>query len=143
MALACLVESKSGIISFSNFKFGILMQWYLAKIVFRIICGEGNHSPQFDEQLRLVGVNNEDEAFYRAQSLGMQEEDSFLNIRQQPVQWQFINVSELYKLTALIDGAELYSSIREVDEAEGYINLVHKKAECIQQKQTHKLLHLL
>jgi hypothetical protein len=119
------------------------MQWYLAKLVFRIICGDGNHSSQFDEQLRLIGANNEDEAFYKAQSLGIQEEDSFLNVQQQPVQWQFINVSELYKLSALIDGAELYSNIREADQAEEFINLVHKKAECIQEKQTHKLLHLL
>ncbi|MEP7129294.1 MAG: DUF4288 domain-containing protein, partial [Chitinophagales bacterium] len=29
------------------------MNWYLAKIVFRIICGDGLHQPQFDEQLRL------------------------------------------------------------------------------------------
>ena len=89
------------------------MQWYLAKLIFRIICGDGNHSPQFDEQLRLIGATNEDEAFYRAQSLGSQEEDSFLNVQQQPVQWQFINVSE-------------------ADDAEKYINLVHKKAESIQ-----------
>jgi len=30
------------------------MNWYLAKMVFRIICGEGNHTAQFDEQLRLI-----------------------------------------------------------------------------------------
>jgi hypothetical protein len=119
------------------------MNWYLAKIVFRIICGEGHHSPQFDEQLRLINAHDEDEAFFKAQSLGVQEEDTFQNIQKQQVQWQFINVSELYRLSALIDGAELYSSIRETDEAEHYIDLVHKKAEGIQEKQTHKLLHLL
>jgi len=27
------------------------MNWYLAKLVFRIICGDGDHTPQFDEQL--------------------------------------------------------------------------------------------
>jgi hypothetical protein len=119
------------------------MNWYLAKIVFRIICGDGQHTPQFDEQLRLVGASEEDEAFYKAQTIGEQEEVSFLNIEKKEVQWQFINVSELYRLTALIDGAELYSRIRETDEAEDYINLVHRKAQGIQEKQTHKLLHLL
>jgi hypothetical protein len=59
------------------------------------------------------------------------------------VRWQFINVSELYRLTGLIDGAELYSRISEADDAQQYINLVHKKAQGIQEKQTHKLLHLL
>ena len=119
------------------------MNWYLAKIVFRIICGDGQHTPQFDEQLRLVRAANEDEAFYKAQSLGMQEEDTFLNTQNKEVQWQFINVSELYKLSALIDGAEMYSRIRETDEAEQYIDLIHRKAAFIRDKQTHKLLHLL
>ena len=30
------------------------MNWYLSKIIFRIICGEGRHTPQFDEHLRLI-----------------------------------------------------------------------------------------
>ena len=119
------------------------MNWYLAKIVFRIICGDGQHRPQFDEQLRLIAAEDEDEAFYKAKNLGEQEEDSFLNVQQKEVRWQFINVAELYRLSALIDGAELYSGIRETDEAESYISLVHKKARGIQEKQTHKLLNLL
>lgn len=119
------------------------MNWYLAKIVFQIICGEGHHTPQFDEQLRLVGAANEDEAFYKARSIGEQEQVTFLNIEQKEVQWLFINVSELYRLSSLIDGAELYSRIRETDEADDYIDLVHKKAQFIQEKRTHKLLHLL
>ena len=119
------------------------MNWYLAKIVFRIICGDGQHTPQFDEQLRLVGASDEDEAFYKAQALGTQEEDSFMNIQNKEVQWQFINVSELYRLSALIDGAEMYSRIRETDEAEEYIDLIHRRAAFIQEKLTHKLLHLL
>jgi uncharacterized protein DUF4288 len=119
------------------------MNWYLAKIVYRIICGDGDHTPQFDEQLRLIGATDEDKAFYKAQAIGEQEEDSFLNMEKKEVRWQFINVSELYRLTGLIDGAELYSRIREADDAQQYINLVHKKAQGIQEKQTHKLLHLL
>ena len=119
------------------------MNWYLAKIVFRIICGDGQHTPQFDEQLRLVAAVNEDEAFYKAQALGEQEEDTFLNIENKQVHWKFINVSELYRLSGLIDGAELYSRISETDEAEDYIRLIHRKAAFIQEKHTHKLLQLL
>ena len=119
------------------------MNWYLAKIVFRILCGEGEHTPQFDEQLRLIAAGNEDEAFYKAQSLGIQEEDIFMNMDKKQVHWKFINVSELYRISALIDGAELYSRITEADDAKAYINLVHRKAKGIQEKQTHKLLQLL
>ncbi|HEV3251858.1 MAG TPA: DUF4288 domain-containing protein, partial [Puia sp.] len=45
------------------------MNWYLAKIVFRIICGEGQHIPQFDEQLRLIEAGNEVEAFEKATNI--------------------------------------------------------------------------
>ena len=51
------------------------MTWYLAKIVYRILCGDGNHTAQFDEQLRLIAASNEVEAFAKAQQIGRKEED--------------------------------------------------------------------
>jgi hypothetical protein len=119
------------------------MKWYLAKIVFQIICGDGNHIAQFDEQLRLISAGDEDEAFEKARTIGKNEEDSFYNMKQQLVQWQFVNVSELYHLSELIDGAEMYSRISEVDDAEAYLSLVHRRAESIQRKHTHQLLNLI
>lgn len=118
------------------------MNWFLAKIIFRIMCGNGEHTPQFDMQLRLIHAEDETEAFSKAQLIGESEQSSFLNQQEKLVQWQFINVSELYKLSALIDGAELYSRIQEVDHADQYIGLVNKKAAHIQEKITHQLLQL-
>ncbi len=105
------------------------MKWYLAKIVFQIVCGEGSHTPQFDEQLRLISANDNEAAFYKAQTIGEQEQESFYNQQQKLVQWKFINVPELYCLSGQIDGAEMYSRIREVYQADNYINEVHEKAE--------------
>ena len=119
------------------------MNWYLSKIVYRIICGDGNHTPQFDEQLRLIAAGNEEEAFYKAQEIGREEEDCFKNIREQNVVWQFINVAELYRLSQLIDGAELYSTIRESEDAERYTDVVNLKAAHIKEKTTHKILQLI
>ncbi len=119
------------------------MNWYLAKIVFRIICGDGNHTAQFDEQLRLIAADDENEAFLKAKAIGQQEEETFINQNQKMVAWQFVNLSELYKITALIDGAELYSKIRETDNAELYTTLVNKHASHIQHNITHKYLQLL
>jgi hypothetical protein len=118
------------------------MKWYVAKLVFQIICGDGKHTAQFDEQLRLVKAVNEDEAFELASELGTSETDSFYNQRDQLVQWKFINISELYELS-LIEGAELHSKISEADDAYDYINLVNAKAKHIKEKHSHKLLHLL
>lgn len=119
------------------------MNWYLAKIIFRIICGDGDHKPQFDEQLRLVAAPNNDDAFSKATAIGRQEAQSFLSEHGKLVQWQFIDVSELYKISELIDGAELYSRITETDCPDMYIQLVHERAAFIRHNNTHKHLQLL
>jgi hypothetical protein len=119
------------------------MNWYLAKIVYEIRCGEENHSGQFDEQLRLIAASGKDEAFHKAQDIGQKEEEIFFNQKEQMVQWKFINVAALYKLTELIDGAELYSRIEESDQRELYINTVHKKAEQILSGNSLELLDLV
>jgi hypothetical protein len=58
------------------------------------------------------------------------------------VRWQFINISELYLLSELIDGAELYSRIEERENADAYVYTVNQKAENIFFTQTHQLLNL-
>lgn len=113
------------------------MQWYLAKIVFQIICGRGAHTPQFDEQLRIIQGCNEEEAFHKATSIGNMEQDVFYNREQQLVQWKFINISELYAI-AFMDGAEVASKIDEVDNAAAHINFIHFKAGQIQSKSLQK-----
>lgn len=118
------------------------MNWYLAKIVYRIICGNGDHTPQFDEQLRLVHAENKEQAFLKAQSTGKKEEESFYNNKQELVNWQFINVSELYRIGEMIDGAEVYSRIEEREDGENYTAVINRKAAGILQSDTHQILQL-
>lgn len=119
------------------------MNWFLAKIVYRIICGEGNHTPQFDEQLRLITAENEKVALEKAFNIGKQEEDSFYNNAEKLVQWKFINVAELYKIVELIDGAELYSKIEERENGDLYTELLHKKAAYLKLNSTQHFLQPL
>jgi hypothetical protein len=119
------------------------MNWYLSKIIFRIICGEGDHTPQFDEQLRLIAARDEEEAFRKAMTIGQREQDAFYNHDQQLVQWKFINVAELYRFSGLLDGAEMYSRIQETDDPEAYIDQANRRAEHILASTTHKMLRLL
>lgn len=118
------------------------MNWYLSKIVYRIVCGEGKHLAQFDEQLRLIAADSKEEAFIKAQFIGKKEEETFFNSKEQLVKWEFINVSELYLLSELIDGAELYSRIEEQENADAYMHTVNQKAENIFFSQTTQLLNL-
>ena len=105
------------------------MNWYLTKMVFQIISGEGDHHPQFDEQLRLISADSEAEAFDKAFCLGKSETDTFINKKNQPVKWLFINVSDVYRINELSDGVELYSRIEEKDHAGSYIQAVNRRAE--------------
>ena len=116
------------------------MNWYLTKIIFRIICGDGLHTPQYDEQLRLIHAFDKEEAFKKADRIGKQEEESFFNQKQQLVCWQYINVSEIYSLKKMMDGAELYSRITEEESAELYEYIIHKKSQNIFSKELPELL---
>jgi hypothetical protein len=119
------------------------MNWYLSKIIFRIICGDGDHTPQFDEQLRLINATDEEEAFRKAMVIGEREQDGFYNHEQKLVQWKFINVAELYKLSGLLDGAEVYSRIQETDDPDRYIEFTNRKAAHLRASGTPKLLQIV
>lgn len=103
------------------------MRWYIAKIVFKI-CADNQTRDQFDEQIRLVMANDMEEAFIKARTIGLNEEDLFFNDKQRPVKWEFINVADLNELQELSDGAELASRIYEMDEARSYVQFIHQKA---------------
>ncbi len=119
------------------------MGWYLTKIVYQIICGDGHHTAQFDEQLRLIDAENEQEAFQKAQRIGRMDQESFFNVNQQLVKWNFIDVCELYKLSEMMDGAELYSRVQEADNADSYIELVRHKADYLQGDNVLRSLQLI
>ena len=107
------------------------MNFYIAKTVYRIVCGQGGHTAQFDVQLRLVCALSEEQAFYKARHYAKKEEDFFYNAKGELVQWQFINVSDLYKIDKIADGVQLYSRIEEQDNGHGYVDIVNKRAQSI------------
>ena len=114
--------------------------WFLSKLIYQIRCGEGRHTPQFDQQFRLIQAGSEAEAREKADRLGFEEADSFINSRQQPVRWEFIAVTELYPLDERIDGAEVCSRIEEADDAESYRSFVYRKAELLRQRVESSIL---
>src|SRR3982750_4508705 len=72
----------------------LLMNWYIAKIVFNITA-DGVNKTQFDEQLRLINADSTEEALLRARTIGLNEEDSFYNDNKKKVKWEFVNVADL------------------------------------------------
>lgn len=107
------------------------MNWYVAKVVFKIAISSARGVAQFDEHLRLIRAESFEKAFVKARLIGITEEDEFFNRPDQAVPWEFVNISELILLEELCDGLEVYSQIHETAEARSYINLVHQKAAAL------------
>lgn len=108
------------------------MNWYIAKVIFKISNQNTTQTTQFDEHLRLILANSFEEALLKAKALGIKEEDNFINDQRQPVKWEFVNVAELLPLQELKDGLEVYSEIQEREEPNSYIHYVHQKAVSLQ-----------
>ncbi|MEO5976388.1 MAG: DUF4288 domain-containing protein [Chryseolinea sp.] len=109
----------------------LIMNWYITKVVFAISADQSVNAKQFDEQLRLVCADSKEEAFMKARTIGLTEEDCFYNDKMKQVKWEFVNVSEVFPLPTLEDGTELYSRIHEPEEKQSYVNCVHQKAIAI------------
>ncbi len=116
------------------------MSFFLAKIIYQVICGDGNHTPQFDEQFRLILSDDYTTAIDKAKAIGIQEQHSFYNHKQRLVQWNFIDVCELYTIDDYADGTEIISTIKERYDASFYIEEVHQKALKLQQREPYSFL---
>ncbi|TAG99737.1 MAG: DUF4288 domain-containing protein [Sphingobacteriales bacterium] len=120
------------------------MNWYLTKLVFQITICNNQTVLQFEEQLRIVQAVSKEAAFEKATAIGYAEEGSVSNIANGSlIHWKFINITDLYQLQALLDGAALFSCVHEIEESQRYINSVHKKASHIQNSNTLELLQLV
>jgi hypothetical protein len=119
------------------------MNWYLSKLVYRIVCGNGKHVAQFDEQLRLIYAEDELQAFNKAQLTGQKEQDHFVNKSDQPVYWKFINVTELHKLEQFTDGAEVYSKIHEEENGDNYQHSIQVKSRYLSERCTEQFIQSL
>lgn len=107
------------------------MQWYLAKIIFRIITEKENETGLFEAKLRLVQGENRQQALQHATAWGEEEESEFTNAAGQKITWQFIAVSELRIFYGFTDEVELDSHLEEMPAPEEFIAL---------QKDKHKQL---
>jgi hypothetical protein len=107
------------------------MKWYLVKLVYQVVSGNGAHTPQFDEQLRLIRAEELDWAREKAKMLGQIGAFSFLNNRKEEVNWRFIDVVDICEIGEIEDGAQLYSTTEEPEDVSLYLNVISAKAKWI------------
>ena len=104
------------------------MNWYLTTIVFQIICGNGQHTAQFEEQLRLIHAADAYDAMQKAAAIGLEEEQLFNDQQQQPVQWKLIAVTDVYPFNSNMDGAEIFSRTSEEEHATAFIHTMRLRS---------------
>ena len=105
------------------------MNWYLAKLIFQVRSGGGAHTPQFDEQWRLIRADEVAWAYEKASVLGRLDESSFLNHKEETVDWKFIEVADIHRIGSLEDGAQLFSATKEPMDAKAYIEQIKLKSQ--------------
>lgn len=103
------------------------MQWFLAKIIFRIVTPLESSLGQFEEKLRLVHASNKADALQKATVWGGNEESEFVNSTGKKIGWEFIAVSELRLIPEIADGIELDSHLEENPAIDEFISLQRDK----------------
>lgn len=119
------------------------MEWFLAKLVYRFQSPADTTHIQFDEQLRLIQAEDELHAFHKAQQIGQQEQLISDEQTIHQVNWYFIDVTELYKLNQLIDGAEVLSQVCLPSDSNLYQREVRLKAGYLLSSCTDQFLQAL
>ena len=115
------------------------MNWYLAKIIYQIISGDGNHVPQFDEQFRIIRADELDWAWEKAQVVGRRGESIFKNDKAEDVHWKFIAVEDVSQINELEDGSQIYSRTEEPENMDEYIQLTKTRAKRLYANRDNKV----
>lgn len=105
------------------------MKWFSVKYVFQIVSGSGNHTPQFDEQVRLLFSKNIADALTKAENVARQFQQAFKNIKNEQVSWEFIGITDLHEIQPPADGCEVSSVIHEPEDRNAFIDQAKKYKE--------------
>ncbi|MES2513626.1 MAG: DUF4288 domain-containing protein [Bacteroidota bacterium] len=103
------------------------MKWFAVKYIYQIISGEGNHRPQFDEQIRLLISESSSDALFKAQALARKFHQTFLNFRGEEVIWKFIGIADLHEIQDPHDGLEVASVIHEPANLKEFMDHTNKR----------------
>lgn len=111
------------------------MKWFAVNCIYQVICGEGKHAPQFNEQTRLIQAIGQIQALDKARLNAVNFNPPFENCEGEKVVWKFIGVGGISAVEELADGVEVSSSIIEPESADQYLEeLKHRNQSLTNQK---------
>jgi hypothetical protein len=110
-------------------------------MVFRIICDTHQQKTQFEEQVRIILAPDFESAMAKARKFAIdetsQEGNSYLSVR-----WQFVNITEIYRLNNYLDGAEILSQLSEAENGDLFEEKVNRKAANTLQNLQNRILEI-
>ena len=104
------------------------MNWYIVKIIYQIIAGDGTHTPQFDEQYRIIKADEMEWALEKAQVIARLGQCLFQNDKDETVQWKLVAVEDVQLLGEMDDGTLIYSRVEELKDAQEYVSLTSERS---------------
>lgn len=107
------------------------MNWFLVKLVFRILCGDGQHQAQFDEQWRLLRAPDGRSALKKAYDLGEKEATVFMNQQDVRIQWRFLGVVSMKEVDMDTEQVELCSCTQEPEDDLTYLSKIRRQASLL------------
>lgn len=110
------------------------MKWFAVNCIYQVICGEGKHAPQFNEQIRLIFSNSVIEAIAKVKLMAFSYNASFKNYEGESVKWNFIAVGGVTEIEPPKDGVEVSSKILEPKSVEYYLENVEHKNKILTKK---------
>ncbi|WP_316803013.1 DUF4288 domain-containing protein [Pedobacter nototheniae] len=100
------------------------MKWFAVNYVYQVICGSGKHTPQFNEQVRLIKGIDLQHAFKKAKILATEYNSSFKNFLNENVSWEFVGVAGIVEIVEPAEGVEISSVILEPLSVKDYLKKI-------------------
>jgi len=112
------------------------MKWFAVNCIYQVICGEGKHTPQFNEQTRLIQAKGVRQALSKANLNAVYFNPSLNNCQGDKIVWKFLGVGGISEIVELIDGAEISSKIVEPKSVSLYLEkLAHRNKSLTNQNR--------
>lgn len=109
------------------------MKWWLVKLVYRFVYGNGVHIAQFNQQLRMITAEDALHAFQKARLIG-EREATTIQYNDIQISWKFIDVIDISAISNLMDGEEIWSVINEETDADLYIRTIQLQSKALLEK---------
>ncbi|MEH3114146.1 DUF4288 domain-containing protein [Pedobacter terrae] len=112
------------------------MKWFAVNCIYQVICGDGKHSPQFNEQIRLIQAECIGKVLSKANLNAVHFNPSLNDCRGDKIVWKFLGVGGIAEVAELKDGVEVSSRIVEPRSVKLYLEkLAHRNKSLT--NQTH------